>query len=279
MARGSIVDDLTLIVLICFPLPPSPFRPSPFRLPPSPFRPYNCGQLFQPYPIEGDIAMRCPACGVEAVEQAIFCHKCGERLNAAGGESPRNHRPAGESASARANGFEPAAPTLREPHDQPEEQLWQGGYSPKAMTGAWLTSVLLSALLLVGGILWAPREARWWLILIVLMILPWVYHIAILCYRRMSVRYSLSTQRFIHERGILRRVNDRIEVLDMDDITFEQGLLERLSGVGTIRIASHDRTDPELLLPGIENVAQVAALFDNARLAERRRRGLHVEQI
>ena len=65
----------------------------------------------------------------------------------------------------------------------------------------------------------------------------------------------------------------------MDDITFEQGLLERLTGVGAIRIVSHDRTDPELALPGIENVQEVAALFDNARLAERRRRGLHVEQI
>ena len=89
----------------------------------------------------------------------------------------------------------------------------------------------------------------------------------------------MTTQRFVHERGILRRMNDRIEVLDMDDITFEQGLLERLSGVGTIRIVSHDQIDPELVLPGIENVKHVASLFDDARLAERRRRGLHVEQI
>jgi hypothetical protein len=50
-------------------------------------------------------------------------------------------------------------------------------------------------------------------------------------------------------------------------------------GVGTIHILSHDRSDPELWLPGIENVQEVASLFDNARLAERRRRGLHVEQI
>ena len=59
----------------------------------------------------------------------------------------------------------------------------------------------------------------------------------------MSVHYLLTTQRFIHETGILRRVNDRIELLDMDDITFEQGLLERLVGVGTIRIASQ-RSQP-----------------------------------
>jgi hypothetical protein len=33
------------------------------------------------------------------------------------------------------------------------------------------------------------------------------------------------------------------------------------------------------VLPGIENIKHVASLFDDARLAERRRRGLHVEQI
>jgi len=97
--------------------------------------------------------------------------------------------------------------------------------------------------------------------------------------RRISVHYLLTTQRFIHESGVLRRVNNRIEVLDMDDITFEQSLLERLTGVGTIRIVSHDRTTPELSIRGIENVKHVAGLFDDARLAERRRRGLHVEQI
>ena len=120
---------------------------------------------------------------------------------------------------------------------------------------------------MVVGIFWR-RTGQWWLFLVVLMVLPWLYNLAVLCYRRMSVRYLLTTQRFIHERGILRRINDRIEVLDMNDITVEQRLWERLSGVGTIRIASHDRSDPLLSLPGIENVQQVATLFDNARLAK-----------
>ena len=68
-------------------------------------------------------------------------------------------------------------------------------------------------------------------------------------------------------------------MLDVNDITVEQGLLERIVGVGTIRISSSDRTHPELDLPGIENVKEVAALLDNARLAERHRRGLHIEQV
>jgi membrane protein YdbS with pleckstrin-like domain len=111
------------------------------------------------------------------------------------------------------------------------------------------------------------------------MLLPWLYCFLLLCYRRMSVRYLLTTQRFVHESGILRRVTDRIEVIDIDDITFEQGPLERLVGVGTIRVSSRDRSHPQLELPGIENVKDVSERFDNARRAERRRRGLHIEQI
>lgn len=222
--------------------------------------------------------MRCPACGVEAVEQAVFCHKCGERLLPAENGPPRAVPPAEPRAPNAADALDPAALARREGQDQPEEELWRGGYSSKAMTGAWIVSGLLSLVLLVAGILWA-HTATWWLVLVALMFLPWLYAFTVLCCRRLSVHYLLTTQRFIHESGILRRVNNRIEVLDIDDITFEQGLFERLTGVGTIRIMSHDRSDPDLVLRGIENVPAVAKLLDDARLAERRRRGLHVEQI
>jgi uncharacterized membrane protein YdbT with pleckstrin-like domain len=222
--------------------------------------------------------MHCPACGVEVVEQAVYCHKCGQRLPSAENGPPQPARPAEPLKPAPADDVEPVAPARREGLDEPETELWRGGYSSKAMTGMWVISGLISIALLVVGILWA-RNATWWLVLIVLIILPWLYVFAVLCYRRMSVHYLLTTQRFIHETGILRRVNNRIEVLDMDDITFEQSLFERLAGVGTIRIMSHDRTDPELVLRGIENVPEVTRLIDDARLTERRRRGLHVEQI
>jgi hypothetical protein len=222
--------------------------------------------------------MRCPACGVEAVEQAVFCHKCGERFGPGGAESPQDSRVGGQPAAGTAEILEQAVSARRGAPDQPEQELWRGGYSSKAMIGAWVASGLVDVVLLVLGVV-LKLGTGGWLVLLLLMPLPWLYYFSVLCYRRMSVHYLLTTQRFIHERGILRRVNDRIEALDMDDITFEQGLLERLMGVGTIRIMSHDRTDPAIALPGIENVQKVAALFDDARLAERRRRGLHVEQI
>ena len=222
--------------------------------------------------------MRCPACGEEVVAEAMYCHKCGQRLDA-----ERERR---LSQDPPVRGIEPAeafqqaaARRDRKPTDQPEEELWRGGYSSKAMIGSWVISGCISIASPACRRFLMPQTAVYWLILVVAMLLPWLYYLAVLSYRRMSVHYVLSTQRFIHERGILRRVNDRIELLDVDDITFEQRLWERMVGVGTLRIASHDRTDPELVLPGIENIKRVAGLFDNARLAERRRRGLHVEQI
>ena len=222
--------------------------------------------------------MHCPACGVEVVEQAVYCHQCGERITQAGDDFTRDSRLSNDSAPNPVDAFEQAVSDRRNTRDQPEEELWRGGYSSKAMIGAWVASGLISLLLLAAGILWA-QTGTWWLILLGLMVLPWLYNLVVVCYRRMSVRYVLTSQRFIHESGILRRVNDRIEVLDMDDIACEQGLLERLVGVGTIRIDSSDRSHPDFALRGIEDVKRISEMFDDARRLERRRRGLHVEQI
>ncbi|MCD4727445.1 MAG: PH domain-containing protein [Pirellulales bacterium] len=217
--------------------------------------------------------MQCPACGVDVVQEAVFCHKCGHRIDSPDEGFPDNQR----DEAGPADSFREAV-AQRKLQDEPERELWRGGYSSKAMIGGWVISGLVTLVLLVVGVLWV-RQAVWWIVLLAAILLVWLYHVAVLCYRRMNVRYKLSTQRFVHESGILRRKTDRIEVLDMDDITFEQGPLERLMGVGTIRIVSSDHSHPDLSLPGIENVKAVSEQFDDARLAERRRRGLHIEQI
>jgi membrane protein YdbS with pleckstrin-like domain len=221
--------------------------------------------------------MQCPSCGVEAAPEAVYCHRCGERLDSSSGEYSNSERTVGAEAAPTAALREQFSAGRRDA-DEAERELWRGGYSPKAMLGGWVLSGAISAALLAAATLWATT-ALWWLVLLLAALLPWIYHFILLSYRRMSVRYLLTSRRFIHESGILRRETDRIEVLDMDDIKIEQTLLERLVGVGTVRILSSDRSHPELSLPGIENVAAVSRTFDDARLLERRRRGVHIEQI
>ena len=152
-----------------------------------------------------------------------------------------------------------------------ETDLWQGGYSAKAMVGSWVLGAVLSVVAV--GVAFAFLPA------LVAIPLIWIILFLILVYKKMSVHYALSTQRFIHRSGILMRTTDRIEVIDIDDVTFVQGSIQRMLNVGTIKINSSDRTHPELHLHGIDDVQRVADLMDDARRRERRRRGLHIEAI
>jgi uncharacterized membrane protein YdbT with pleckstrin-like domain len=174
-------------------------------------------------------------------------------------------------------------PSLRSQATEPETDLWSGGYSSKAMIGTWLLSILFSIAVLVILVLWpslfgeqVPLSTMWY-VGVGLIVVWWIIAIASYAYRRISVRYQLTNQRFIHKHGILVRTTDRIELIDIDDVAFSQGLVQRMLGVGMIRITSSDRSHPTLALLGIDEVDRVSGLIDDARRKERRRRSLHIE--
>jgi membrane protein YdbS with pleckstrin-like domain len=242
--------------------------------------------------------MKCPACGAEVEEISVYCPKCGERVESPDEEMPspgeaREPEPASEEfppeeppppASETPPPKRPAE-TLRESvqarqetDDDEELELWKGRYSKRTFVGTWLLCGLITAALLFIGIMWV-RTAVLWLILLVAILVTWGYPFLLLSYRRMSIRYRLTSQRFFHEKGILRHVTDRIEVIDIDDIKYDQTLLQRLVNVGTIHITSSDRSDPMLHVLGVENVKEIASMMDNARRKERIRRGLHIEAV
>jgi membrane protein YdbS with pleckstrin-like domain len=158
----------------------------------------------------------------------------------------------------------------------PEEDLWVGSYSPKAMAGATIAAGLFT---LLGMILATFAGPPGWAALIVAAIVVWCGLALVYFYRRLTVHYRLSTYRFFHDKGLLSRTGNRVEVIDVDDVTVKQGPIDRLFGVGTISIRSSDTTDPELRLPGIENVRAVADLIDGTRRAERQRRGMFMENV
>ncbi len=224
--------------------------------------------------------MKCKICDAEVSSDAAYCQSCGARVDQQADDSSPEDRfappPADGPAETAAEALGAAIGSRRRA-DDPELELWKGGYSPKAMVGAFILGDTVCAGLFIAAIYFGGSP-MWWIcggtFVLVLGYLGFC-----LLYRKMNVTYRLTTQRFFHETGILRRVTDRIEVIDMDDITFEQGLIERFLGVGTIRVTSSDRTHPELLLVGIDDVKDVAAKIDQARRDERVRRGLHIEAI
>lgn len=201
--------------------------------------------------------MTCGHCGAEVVEQSVFCHKCGQRI--------------GQGAKAlSAQSGNPAAAS------DSDAVVWEGNYSPKALYGVCLACLAVSLCLSVGGLLFFTPA---WPLAVLAAVLVWLWPLGLLGYRKLAVHYRLTPQRFIHERGILKRVTDRIEVIDMDDISYEQGIIERMLGVGTLKITSSDRTHPKLILLGIDDVGRVATVFDDARRTERNRRGVYIESV
>lgn len=218
--------------------------------------------------------MQCPQCGRELPEDSQFCPHCGERLRAA---------PIAAAPTA-AEVLHPTVASQRVEQDPthfggaapPEEQLWSGRYSPKAMFGTLVGAAIISVLVFLGVLIWW-RSVGGFTTLIIGLLLLWGAFGVTLLYRRVNVSYRLTRYRLFHEHGILGRVTNRMETIDIDDVTVEQSLLNRLLNVGTIIVRSSDRTEPILRLRGIENVKDVADLIDNTRRAERQRRGLHLE--
>ena len=204
--------------------------------------------------------MLCKACSTDVPSGSAFCPKCGERV---------------EGNATQSTMAERMKEVANSGDDDEERDLWAGGYSAKAMVGSWVSGAVLSVVALAVGVVMPPLLIP----MIIAILLIWVVLVLMLAFKKLSVHYALSTQRFVHRSGILQRRTDRIEVIDIDDVTFVQGIVQRMLGVGTIQISSSDRTHPELYLEGIDGVHSVADLFDDAQRKERRRRGLHIEAI
>ena len=162
-----------------------------------------------------------------------------------------------------------------------ESMLWRGKYSGKNMTGIWIclaigTILLLVAMLAVSAL---REQSIAWIAFLVLVLIGWVGNLGLMIYYKLSHFYEITNQRLKHREGIVIRSNNRIELIDIDDVSYKQGPIQALLNVGDIVIRSSDTSHPELVMNGIADVKRVADIIDDARRAERRKRGLHIESI
>jgi membrane protein YdbS with pleckstrin-like domain len=148
-------------------------------------------------------------------------------------------------------------PTLRA--DQAKAMLWL------------LIGLVLICLPVFAWILewtWWP----WWLTLIcvvaavLVVVIPWLLIRA--------TRYRITNYRIDFERGIVTKKIDTLELWHVDDIKFEQGLIDRMMNVGCIIVISDDRTTPRLDLHGVPNPRQLFTQLQDRVIAVKRQRGV-----
>jgi membrane protein YdbS with pleckstrin-like domain len=228
--------------------------------------------------------MKCNQCGAESPANATFCPQCGVQLSTQGAGAASL---GAQHLQGAKSGNQPA-----------EKELWTGSYSPKAMVGSFVGAGLITIVGIVL-ILLSGRSSAWFPFGIAVLAM-WGALLLAALYKRLSVKYSLTTHRLFHESGLLSRTRDRIEVIDIDDVTLSQGFIERMLNIGTIHIISSDESlkqvaieeakkkgaagsiqhiEGRLDLPGIDDVRAVADLIDNTRRTERNRRGVYLENV
>ncbi|HEY7090482.1 MAG TPA: PH domain-containing protein, partial [Tepidisphaeraceae bacterium] len=89
-----------------------------------------------------------------------------------------------------------------------------------------------------------------------------------------AIRYRISNYRIDFDRGILSRNVDTLELWHVEDISLHQSLIDRVLGVGTITVISHDDTNPRLEL---KSLPRPRALFDSLKqriISVKRQRGV-----
>lgn len=238
--------------------------------------------------------MKCPQCDAEVQQGSAYCSKCGERLRGPGAESfadlqqesskpstsavqPQPPKPA-VTADAAAAAAASVAQKNAEVTLNDQVTVWEGRYSLKGMIDQIFLSGIATVAIFVLAI-WRSWQSTGWTIALVLIAAIWLYLFGLYFYRRLGNYYRLTPQTFFHECGLLVKLTSPIEIIRIDDISLNQSILERMLGVGTIRILSNDTTDPLLALKGIADVRKAFETIDQARRAERRRRAVRIDAV
>lgn len=95
--------------------------------------------------------------------------------------------------------------------------------------------------------------------------------------RARGIRYRITTQRIIVERGLLSKRMDQIDLYRINDYTVDRPFLQRVVGTGNLTLETMDKTSREISLTGLPT--DVMSLYESLRKAteeEKRRRGVRV---
>lgn len=103
--------------------------------------------------------------------------------------------------------------------------------------------------------------------------LLWLYYYL----RARGVRYRVTNQRVIVERGLFSKRLDQVDTYRIHDYVVDRPFLQRLMGTGNVLLMTVDRTTPAMQLRGLK--VDVVALYEHLRRAteeQKRLRGVRV---
>jgi uncharacterized membrane protein YdbT with pleckstrin-like domain len=206
------------------------------------------------------VLITCPECQKQVSSLATTCPNCGVAISRAA-PSPLSAPPSGPSG--------------------PEQTVWTGTPSAALLVGHMIPAILGFVILPVLAYLaysslmnsqhspglrsfvGANRAVIGYALVLVvaLAFLPSLFRLAATIARVKSIRYTLSNQRLIIEKGFFSKTLEEIDMRYVDETQFSQGFLEGLLGIGEIRVVSSDKLAPNFVLLGIKDPRSVRELI------------------
>ena len=88
----------------------------------------------------------------------------------------------------------------------------------------------------------------------------------------LTTRYKLTNERLMVTRGFISKNIEETELYRVNDVSMKQSIVERMFGLGDVRLESTDATTPEPQIKDIKDPERVKDLIRQAARAERQRR-------
>ena len=191
--------------------------------------------------------MNCRHCRAEIPEGSSYCNRCG----LAQMDPPAEGYPAPPAAARTSDASGESKPAS-------EETLWKGRYSARAAAHLWILWVLWLIVLVTVYVMFVEvHTGTLGLTFAAAAALPALWIALKIAYKKLSIRYRLTSQRFFRERGLLSRHLEELELIRVDDVSVAQNVLQRIFKVGLVTLHTTDTSDPKLLIEGIEDPAEV----------------------
>jgi membrane protein YdbS with pleckstrin-like domain len=161
------------------------------------------------------------------------------------------------------------------PADDSEEAYFEGSPLLRGAVAKGLLWILVGLVLIAGPVVvhyafQKPVPLLGFVIPIVLGLI--VLSVPII--KAATIRYRITNYRIDYERGILRKDIDTLELWHVEDIQFHQTILDRILGIGSITILSHDDTTPKLILHSLPRCRQLFDQLKQRIIAVKRQRGV-----
>lgn len=153
-----------------------------------------------------------------------------------------------------------------------EEVYYEGSPLMRGEIGRGIGWIFLGLLLIAGVVAWyvvaKDHQIVWWMALIVvvlgllLIVTPFT--------RAKSIRYRITNYRIDFQRGLLSTKIDTLELWHVEDLRFQQSLLDRILGIGTITILSKHPTTPVLVMRSLPDARQLFTVLEQRVIAVKR---------